>query len=163
MDAKIEKILGQIKTLDQCSEEYKQACIDLNNAMTSAQRETLYQLIYNGPVWDGDILSKTARDDLFKLGLAGRAHVKGEQGYSVANYLGCAVLMAVNRIDNDKWSETSVREFKAKYPEVCKDIMNWMDNISSRGSIISKLKSQCNMSEKEAADLYRALAIACFV
>ena len=51
-------------------------------------QETLRQLVQHGPIWDGDIVSKASRDDLFRLGLAARACVKGEQGYAVANHRG---------------------------------------------------------------------------
>ena len=36
------------------------------------QREVLWQLFRNGPTWDGNIISKPDRDELFKLGLAER-------------------------------------------------------------------------------------------
>lgn len=36
------------------------------------QREVLWQLFRNGPTWDGNIISKSDRDELFKLGLAAR-------------------------------------------------------------------------------------------
>jgi hypothetical protein len=56
--------------------------------MTTVQREVLTQLVTKGPIWDGDIVSKEARDDLLQSGLASRACVKGEQGFTVANYRG---------------------------------------------------------------------------
>lgn len=67
---------------------YEVACAELRAALTSAQREVLGQLVRSGPVWDGDVVSKSARDDLLRWGLASRAHYRGEQGYTVANYLG---------------------------------------------------------------------------
>jgi hypothetical protein len=60
--------------------------------LTAIQREMLKQLVECGPVWDGDVLSKEARDDLLASGLASRACVRGDQGYTVANYCGWDVL-----------------------------------------------------------------------
>lgn len=55
----------------------------------------LSQLVRLGPVWDGDIVSKSERDDLIDIGLATRVSVKGEQGYTAANYTGWDVLSAI--------------------------------------------------------------------
>lgn len=47
--------------------------------------ESLEQLV-NGPVFDGDVISKQCRDDLLSLGLAVRVCHKGEQGFTGATY-----------------------------------------------------------------------------
>ena len=54
--------------------------------LTSAQREQLEQLLFHGPVWDGNVISKAARGDLFAIGLACRVCFMGQQGYSAATY-----------------------------------------------------------------------------
>lgn len=59
--------------------------------LTSVHRETLAQLLYQGPVWDGNIVSKSHRDDLMEWGLATRCCYMGETGYATATYRGCAV------------------------------------------------------------------------
>ena len=79
---------------DQADEYYIQACRTAYSYMTPAQREELKLLIEKGPVWDGDVLSKATRDDLLRLGLASRAVIKKNQGYTVANYHGWDVWMA---------------------------------------------------------------------
>lgn len=56
------------------------------DALDSAQREQLKQLLYQGPVVDGCIISKKARNDLIRFGLATRCCFLGEQGYTVATY-----------------------------------------------------------------------------
>ncbi len=56
--------------------------------LSAQHREVLLQLCIKGPVYDGDIISKAARDDLIKWGLASRAVFKAQQGYAVANYTG---------------------------------------------------------------------------
>jgi len=53
--------------------------------------EQLEQLV-RGPVWDGDIISKTYRDELFDMGLAIRVCCKGEQGYTGAKYTAYTVV-----------------------------------------------------------------------
>lgn len=65
-------------------------------ALTGNQRKQLIQLVEQGPVWDGDVYSKAARGDLFDLGLASRAVVKGKDGFTVANYRGYAVYLVAN-------------------------------------------------------------------
>ena len=39
-----------------------------------------------GPVWDGNVVSKAARNDLIGFGLATRCCFMGEQGYTAATY-----------------------------------------------------------------------------
>lgn len=48
--------------------------------------EQLHQLLFSGPVYDGDVISKSGRDQLLKLKLAVRCCVGGEQGYTAASY-----------------------------------------------------------------------------
>lgn len=73
---------------DQAEPRYDDCCREAWKMMSSAGRAELQQLVEQGPVWDGDVISKQARDDLLKCQLASRACVKGEQGYTVANYRG---------------------------------------------------------------------------
>jgi hypothetical protein len=56
------------------------------DALSSSQREVLKQLLFQGPVWDGNIVSKQARDDLIRYGLAVRCCFMGEQGCTAAAY-----------------------------------------------------------------------------
>lgn len=61
------------------------------DALSSAQREVLRQLLFQGPVWDGNVPSKAARDDLIGYGLATRCCFMGEQGYTAATYIAYSV------------------------------------------------------------------------
>jgi len=61
------------------------------DALDGGQREVLRQLLFQGPVWDGNIVSKRARDDLIDYGLATQCCFLGEQGYAAATYLAFAV------------------------------------------------------------------------
>lgn len=56
--------------------------------MNSAERDTLVALVEHGPLWDGDIPSKSGRDVLIDCGLAVRVVVKMEDGYTAATYAG---------------------------------------------------------------------------
>lgn len=56
--------------------------------MTGAEKETLIALVEQGPLWDGDVPSKTGRDALLAQGLAVRVVVKGEDGWQAATYAG---------------------------------------------------------------------------
>ena len=54
-------------------------------ALGGAGREQLKQLL-RSPTWDGDVVSKSWRDELLSAKLAERCCVGGEQGYTTATY-----------------------------------------------------------------------------
>ena len=56
--------------------------------MNSAEIDTLVALVERGPLWDGDVPSKSGRDALLERGHAIRVIVKGEDGWQAATYLG---------------------------------------------------------------------------
>lgn len=56
--------------------------------MNGAEKDTLIALVEQGPLWDGDVPSKTGRDSLIKQGLAVRVVVKGTDGWQAATYAG---------------------------------------------------------------------------
>lgn len=56
--------------------------------MTGAEKETLIALVERGPLWDGDVPSKSGRDALIDRGLAARIVVRGEDGWQAATYAG---------------------------------------------------------------------------
>ena len=60
-------------------------------AMDGCQREQLKQLLFQGPVWDGNVVSKGDRSSLIRWGFATRCCFLGEQGYTAATYLGWTV------------------------------------------------------------------------
>ena len=63
--------------------------------------ESLRQLV-NGPVWDGDVISKHCRDALLSFGLAVRVCFKGEQGHTGATYFGYSVSKRIEEIRTGK-------------------------------------------------------------
>ncbi|MBR8248674.1 hypothetical protein [Burkholderia cenocepacia] len=50
--------------------------------------DTLVALVEGGPLDDGDVPSKSARDELIGAGLAVRVVVKLQDGYTAATYAG---------------------------------------------------------------------------
>lgn len=50
--------------------------------------DTLVALVENGPLWDGDVPSKTQRDELIEIGLAVRIVVHAGDGWTAATYAG---------------------------------------------------------------------------
>lgn len=60
----------------------------MTKEFTGAQIDTLIALVESGPLWDGDVPSKSGRNDLIDIGLAMRVIVKGEDGYTAATYAG---------------------------------------------------------------------------
>lgn len=86
------RIIGQ----DQSTDDYRIACFALHHALTHGHREGLGQLVTQGPVHDGDVVSKSVRDDLIEWGLAHRVYCEGKEGYTAASYRGGDVLHAAN-------------------------------------------------------------------
>lgn len=78
------------------STEHDVALFALWRAMTPGHHEQLHQLLFHGPVADGDVLSKSFRSDLIALGLAVRCCSKGEQGYTAASYRAYTVWKAAH-------------------------------------------------------------------
>jgi hypothetical protein len=64
------------------------------DALNSAEREVLNHLLYQGPVCDGNVISKQARDALITYGLAVRVCCYGESGFTGCSYLGETVFKA---------------------------------------------------------------------
>lgn len=50
--------------------------------------DTLIALVEIGPLWDGNVPSKTERDELIRDGLAVRIVVRAEDGWTAATYAG---------------------------------------------------------------------------
>lgn len=63
--------------------------------------EQLHQLV-NGPIWDGDVVSKNDRSQLIDLGLATRVTAYGEQGYTAATYLAYSVNKEIEDINKGR-------------------------------------------------------------
>lgn len=59
------------------------------------QLETLRAIHNGGPLWDGDVPSKTARDDLLEKGLIEKVVVKSEDGFQACTYRGRAFLRSI--------------------------------------------------------------------
>ena len=60
----------------------------MTNELTGGELDTLVALVEDGPLWDGDVPSKSDRDTLLEKGLAAKVLVKGEDGYQAATYAG---------------------------------------------------------------------------
>lgn len=58
--------------------------------------DVLHNLFLKGPVYDGDICSKSGRDTLLDHGYCVKVIVKGEQGYNALNYKGGKLLKIMN-------------------------------------------------------------------
>lgn len=100
---------------DECEQV---AGFSLNVNLSPTAIEVLEQLFFHGPTWDGNIISKSGRDELFDLKLAGRV-----EGYSFLMPSG--VRMALNnRLERKKESSRRrERERLSKLSEI-EDILN---------------------------------------
>ena len=70
--------------------EIKAACalIVLVESMGAAERDTITAAFKHGPLYDGDIPSKSGRDSLIKCGLITKVVVDGQEGYNACTYAG---------------------------------------------------------------------------
>ena len=93
----VKKAMIVMDTAELGSEAFDVAAWAAYTAMDGGQREVLHQLLFKGPVWDGDVCSKASRTDLFEWGLAVRCCFKGEQGYTAASYRAYTVYNAVEK------------------------------------------------------------------
>jgi len=74
-----------------------QEAIDLINMIDFAKvnrglHGQLYQLHAKGPVWDGDVISKSQRSDLLDIGACAKVVVKGQEGFNACTYFGRTLL-----------------------------------------------------------------------
>ena len=92
----IELAMRVLNAEDSTQEAFDCAAFAAWHSLDGGQKEVLRQLLFNGPVWDGDICSKSARDDLIDFTLAVRCCFKGEQGHTAASYRAYTIWHAGN-------------------------------------------------------------------
>ncbi len=79
-------------------EKAREFADEVYRVMPHYLREELSNIVVNGPVWDGDVVSKKGRDELLSLGLIFKTVGKdGSEGYQAANWAGNFVHFAPNR------------------------------------------------------------------
>lgn len=76
------------------SDEYDGAVMAFWAGLNHGHLDVLRQVL-KAPTWDGDIASKSARDDLIKWGLAARCCFNFEEGYTTATYLAGSIWRVV--------------------------------------------------------------------
>ena len=72
------------------AEELQRACglIIEVQAMDGAERDCIRASYRNGPLFDGDVPSKSGRDRLLDKGYMAKVVVKGEDGYNACTHKG---------------------------------------------------------------------------
>lgn len=90
-----ELVIELIKRGSNADDGYFQYAHIVSCLLPKQLHESLRQLV-SGPVDDGDVISKSQRDELIDYGLGTRCCVKGEQGYTAATYFALTVLKAIN-------------------------------------------------------------------
>ncbi len=58
--------------------------------------------LMDGPIWDGDVISKTHRAALLSMGVATRICCKGSQGYTGAKYIAYTVVKKMEKINDTR-------------------------------------------------------------
>jgi hypothetical protein len=89
---------------DQCEESAPRFAVTV--ALAAIEIEVLEQLFIFGPTWDGNIVSKSGRDQLFDLKLASRV-----EGYSFLTAAGIRLALQ-NKVERKK--ETNRRREREK-------------------------------------------------
>lgn len=74
------------------SDMFLHICRHIRQTLPLPVLDELRNLVENGPVWDGDTISPTTRDNLVRCKLAVKVIVKGKFGYQCATHLGHWVL-----------------------------------------------------------------------
>ena len=90
----IRELVDQSRTSD---DSYFDICKAIALIFPKNIVEQLEQLV-NGPIWDGDIISKADRSVLFDMCLAIRVCHKGEQGYTGATYTASTILREIKKL-----------------------------------------------------------------
>ena len=83
--------------------EIVEACelIILAQSLSSGERDTLRAAYILGPLWDGDVPSKAARDNLLENGIIEKVIVKGEGGFNACTYKGADVYELMTAIQDN--------------------------------------------------------------
>jgi len=90
-----------IKEAETAIEGYFEYAAIIARRLPKRLHEQLNQLV-NGPVWDGNVLSKSYRSELIEYGLAMRVCSNGEQGFTGATYLAYSVNKIITEISSGK-------------------------------------------------------------
>ena len=69
--------------------------LDIAHRMSKSHLEVLKHCESEGPLWDGDVISKSHRTDLCEVGAIAKVSVKGEQGFNACTYYGRALIRAL--------------------------------------------------------------------
>ena len=89
MNEIMKELLARLNEADEegiLCDDHESVCAQIYDLIGSTPRDVLKQILFHGPVWDGDIVSKSGRGVLFDCGLAVRCCFKGEQGFTAASY-----------------------------------------------------------------------------
>ena len=85
----IEQAIDVLHRAEFNSAERAVALYTIKMTIPTVDRDALWQLMFQGPVYDGDVISKAARNRLLDWKLATRCCYKGEQGYTEIGRASC--------------------------------------------------------------------------
>lgn len=94
MDKDIIKLIQRAQVQD---DGYFELVNEIAQKFPKKLYEQLYQLVLN-PTWDGHIISKSDRGELFELGIAVRVCAYGGQGYTASRYIGYSILRSAKEL-----------------------------------------------------------------
>ena len=90
----IKAAISCIQEYEQSSGEYILGAYVLSHEMPQKHFSQLTQLVKDGPVFDGDVIGKSACSDLIEWSLAVKVCMNGKQGFTAATYNGYDVWSA---------------------------------------------------------------------
>ena len=94
----IRQVFGDPALMDAEELEYAYGLIHTATVLSGGAKETLLKLRNKGPIWDGDVPSKSGRDELLDCDAAAKVVVRGEQGYQACTYKGWDLAKVVDAI-----------------------------------------------------------------
>lgn len=103
-----ECVFGKI---DLCSKQEiaeNLALIDIVTGLSSAAIDTLHAAFKAGPLYDGDVPSKSGRDELLSHGLVGKTITKGEWGFNACTYRGAWAIKVLDAINGTQPKSSAV-------------------------------------------------------
>lgn len=90
--------IKMLNDIDQCEDAWDKCVEEIYMCIRGSHMASLNQLVKNGPVEDGDVISKSLRDDLIEWGLAVHVMHCGEFGYTAATYFGGFVALQAKKV-----------------------------------------------------------------
>lgn len=103
MDSETKRLLGVLhcdETIDSLVEVNANVqLIRTAQSLRPSEKDVIRAAFERGPLYDGDVPSKSARDILIREGFIVKVVVRGEEGYNACTYLGARIYRLLKAIN----------------------------------------------------------------